>query len=236
MDTNDLGWIIPVAVFGFIALIFAIVFGSIFRRWRIKQRVLQTGVDATATIVQIRDTGTRINDNPVVGLMLQVQPVNAPSFQVEVKETVSIVQMSMFQPGTQLQVKYDPAQPSHVAIVSVVGGAVVRGPANSLLNAQQAEQMLTLFIAANEQLFKTGVSAPAKILEYMPMGINVNGNNPAVNFILEVYPASGAAFTAQSQGNLIREANVPKYQPGQMVTVRYNPDDLTKVAVERSGV
>jgi Protein of unknown function (DUF3592) len=235
MDINDLAWIIPIAVFGLIALIFAVVFGSIFRRWRTKQRVLQTGVDARATIVQIRDTGTRINDNPVVGLMLQVQPLNAPSFQVEVKETVSIVQLPMFQPGAQLQIKYDPAQPSHVAIVSVIGGPGASGPANSVLNAQQAEQMLTLFIKGNEQLLKSGVSAPAKVLQYMPMGINVNGNNPAVNFILEVYPTNGAAFTAQSQGNLIREANVPKYQPGQMVTVRYNPDDLTKVVVERSG-
>ena len=57
MDINDLGWIIPVAVGGLMFVIFALVFGGMLLRWRVKQRVLQTGVGATATIVSIRDTG-----------------------------------------------------------------------------------------------------------------------------------------------------------------------------------
>ena len=237
MDINDLGWILPVSIFGVIGLIFVMVFGLIVRRWLIKQKVLQTGVAATATIMSIRDTGTRINDDPVVGMMLQVQPPSGPSFQAEVKETVSILQIPLYQPGARLDVKYDPADQKSVAIVSVIAGGQAGASAGSgLMNAQQAEQMLTLYQAANEQLLKTGQSAPAKVLQYMPMGINVNGNNPAVNLIVEVHPISGAAFTAQSQGNVISEGNVSKFQPGQMITVRYNPDDLTEVAVERSGV
>jgi hypothetical protein len=237
MDINDLGWIIPVTVTGLVFVILAIVFGLMFKRWLIKQKVLQTGAAATATIVSIRDTGTRINDDPVVGIRLQVQPAGAPAFQAEVKETVSILQIPLFQPGAQLDVKYDPADQSRVAIVGVIAGGIpgTQG-GSSMMNKQQAEQMLMLYQAANEQLLKTGQSAPAKVLQYMPIGINVNGNNPAVNLIVEVHPVSGATFIAQSQGNLISEANVSKFQPGQMVTVRYNPDDLTEVAVERSGV
>ena len=234
MEINDLAWIIPVAVAGLILVIMVIVFGLMIRRWLIKQKVLQTGVAATATIVSVRDTGSRINDDPVVGIRLQVQPPSGPSFQVEVKETVSILQIPLFQPGAQLDVKYDPADQTRVAIAGVVTGGA---PGSSgMMNQQQAEQMLTLYQTANQQLLETGLSATAKVLQYMPMGINVNGNNPAANLIVEVYPDNGAPFTAQSQGNVIRETNVSKYQPGQMVTVRYNPDDLTKVAVERSGV
>jgi hypothetical protein len=235
MDVNDLGWILPVSIFGLISLIFVVVFGLMLRRWLIKQKVLQTGVGATATIVSIRDTGTRINDNPVIAMQLQVQPSGAPSFQAEIKETVSILQIPQFQPGAQLEVKYDPAQPTNVAIVSVISGSgASSGP--GLMNRQQAEQLLTRYQSENERILSSGVSAPAKILQYMPMGVNVNGNNPAVNLIVEVQPIGGASFTAQAHGNVIAEASVYKFQPGQMVTVRYNPEDLTEIALERSGL
>jgi hypothetical protein len=197
--------------------------------------VLQTGVTATATIVSIRDTGTRINDNPVIAMQLQVQPSGAPSFQAEVKETVSILQIPHFQPGAHLEVKYDPGQPANVAIVSVISGSgASSGP--GLMNRQQAEQLLTRYQGENERILTTGVPAPAKILQYMPMGVNVNGNNPAVNLIVEVQPAGSASFTAEARGNVIAETSVYKFQPGQMVTVRYSPDDLTEVALERSGL
>lgn len=235
MDINDLGWILPVAIFGILFLVFALVFGGMFLRWRVKQRVLQTGVAATATIVRVWDTGTRINDNPRVGMLLQVQPTTGAPFQAEIKETVSIVQMPMFQPGAHLEVKYDPAQPTNVAIVSVISGSgASSGP--GLMNKQQAEQLLTRYQAENERILTSGVSAPAKILQYMPMGVNVNGNNPAVTLIVEVQPVAVASFTAQAHGNVIAEASVYKFQPGQMVTVRYNPEDLTEVALERSGL
>lgn len=235
MDINSLGWIIPLAVGGLMFVIFAIVFGGMLLRWRVKQRVLQTGVAATATIVRVWDTGTRINDNPRVGMLLQVQPATGAPFQAEIKETVSIVQMPMFQPGAHLEVKYDPAHPTNVAIVSVISGAgASSGP--GLMNREQAEQLLTRYQAENERILTSGVSAPAKILQYMPMGVNVNGNNPAVNLIVEVQPAAIPSFTAQAHGNVIAETSVYKFQPGQMVTVRYNPDDLTEVALERSGL
>ncbi len=235
MDINDLGWILPVAIFGIMFLVFVLVFGAMFLRWRVKQRVLQTGVAATATIVRVWDTGTRINDNPRVGMLLQVQPTTGAPFQAEVKETVSVVQMPMFQPGAQLEVKYDPAQPTSVAIVSVIGGSSTNsGP--GLMNREQAEQLLSRYQAENERILSSGVSAPAKILQYIPIGVNVNGNNPAVNLIVEVQPVAVAPFTAQAHGNVIAEASVYKFQPGQMVTVQYNPEDLTEVALARSGL
>ena len=236
MDINN-PVVIVVAVFGFIFLVFALVIGVTLLQRRKKQRILQTGVAATATIVRVWDTGMRINDNPRVGMLLNMQPLTGAPFQVEIKETVSIVEMPMFQPGTQLDVKYDPAQPTSVAIVSVISNAGAGGGSGpGLMNRQQAEQLLSRYQAEKERILSSGVSAPAKILQYMPMGVNVNGNNPAVNLIVEVQPVAVAPFTAQAHGNVIAEASVYKFQPGQMVTVRYNPNDLTEVALERSGL
>jgi hypothetical protein len=191
------------------------------------------------------DTGMRINDNPQVGMKLQVQPPNGAPFQADVTKVVSIIQLAQFQPGAQLNVKYDPANPSHVAIVSaVIGGGMMGGmmgaPAAAapagMMNTQQTEQMLMQYQAANEQIARTGLSAPARVLQYMPMNINVNGENPVVNLMVEVQPVSRPPFTAQAVGVVISQASIPKYQPWQMITLRYNANDLTKVAVEHSGV
>jgi len=139
-------------------------------------------------------------------------------------------------------VKYDPANPSRVAIVSVIpagmmgGGAAMGAPmASNMMNPQQTEAMLFQYQAANQQIIKVGLQAPARVIQYMPLGINVNGNNPVVNLMLEVHPVSRPVFTAMAQGILVSEASIVKYQPGQTITVRYDPNDLTKVAVEHSG-
>lgn len=223
MDQDPPVWLIPavvvfvVVILGLCALVFIPSLVRVARNARMTQQVMQTGVDATATIVRIWETNVRINDNPQVGMLLQVQPPGGTPFQAEVIKTVSIVELPQFQPGAQVQVKYDPAQPSRVAIVGVIAGGVASGGplAGSLMNAQQAEQMLALCQTANEQLLKSGLAATAKVLQYLPMGINVNGNNPAVTLIVEVHPTSGMAFTAQTQGNVVAEANVPKYQIGR---------------------
>ncbi len=243
MDQDPPVWLIPVVliftfvILALVALVFVPTLIRLARNSRMTRQVMQTGVDATATIVQTRDTGVRINNNPQVGLLLQVQPPGGVPFQAEVTKTVSIVQLPMFQPGAQVQVKYDPSDTSRVAVIGVVAGGLASGGpmAPSLMNKQQAEQMLALCQTVNQQLLTSGQTATAKVLQYLPLGINVNGNNPAVTLIVEVQPASGTAFTAQAQGNVIAEANVHKYQPGQMIAVRYSPNDLTRVAVERSG-
>lgn len=82
-----------------------------------RKRLLTTGVPAIATIMQIWETGTRINDRPMVGFALQVQPQGGQPFQAQCQMVVSPLQIPSIQPGTQVQVKYDPANPSKVAIV-----------------------------------------------------------------------------------------------------------------------
>ena len=235
---------LPIIITVVVVLILAVTIGPmlirLIRNSQMTSQVMQTGVTATATIVNTWDTGMRINDNPQVGIQLQVQPPNGAPFQAEVRQTVSIVHLGMYQPGATVQVKYDPANPSRVAIVGVVAAvpaaaqAMGAGPMSGM-NAQQAEQMLKQIDDANQALIKTGTQARAKVLQYLPMGIDVNGSNPAVTLQLEVQPASAPKFNAQAQG-VISSVSVPKFQPGQLITVRYDPNDLTRVTIEHSGV
>lgn len=82
------------------------------------KRVIAKGQDAEAKILSITDTGTRINDNPVVDFSLQVQPANFPAFIAQARQTVSMIHLPSLQPGKSVYVKYVPGN-DHVAIVGV---------------------------------------------------------------------------------------------------------------------
>ncbi len=79
--------------------------------------VLANGRPARAEILQIAQTGTRINDNPVVRFVLEVRPPDEPAFRAETERLVPLIEIPQIQPGTIVSVKYDPASRA-VALVS----------------------------------------------------------------------------------------------------------------------
>ena len=79
--------------------------------------VLANGRPATAEILQIAQTGTTINDNPVVRFVLEVRPPDEPAFQAETERLVPLIEIPQIQPGTIVSVKYDPSSRA-VALVS----------------------------------------------------------------------------------------------------------------------
>lgn len=241
---------LPIIIILIVAVVFGIVFLPMLRGSMRSSKLLQTGVAAKAQILKVWQTGMYVNEQPQLGMVLNVMPDNAAAFQVEAKKVVSFIQIPQFQPGAMLEVKYDPANPKQVAIAALMGGGMMMGGmpmmggmqmggmpmAAPAMNPQATEQMLMQMQGLHENIIKNGLQAQAKVLQYMPMGIDVNGNNPVVNLMVEVHPASGAMFNAQIQGIPVAEASIPKYQPRQMITVRYMPNDQTQVSVEHSGV
>lgn len=77
---------------------------------------LQKGVPAKAEVLKITQTGTYVNQNPQVKLTLKVMPMNHPAFEVTVEKLVNLVDLSSYQPGAQLNVKYLPDHPSWLAV------------------------------------------------------------------------------------------------------------------------
>lgn len=71
--------------------------------------ILTRGKPAEARILEIMDTGTTINQNPVVRFRLEVQPPGGPPFQAEAERLISRLQIPLVQPGSIVYVKYDPA-------------------------------------------------------------------------------------------------------------------------------
>lgn len=77
-----------------------------------------------------------------------------------------------------------------------------------------------------------GVTAPATIVDSWDTGWTVNGD-PVIGMHVEVQPANGAAFRASINRTLVSRIAVPQFQPGKVIQVRYDPADVTKIAVDR---
>jgi uncharacterized protein DUF3592 len=228
---------------GLMALIFIAVFGSVFffflKPLFRANAILKTGEPATAFIKSVRDTGVTINQAPQVELLLEVRTKFKPPYEAKVKTLVSRIQPNFYQPGMTVAVKYDPKDPTAVAIdpeggVSEAAGA--SGAAGLLggKNEAQAMQEAMEFEAANRKLMASGESAMAKIVQATPLGFQVNGNNPAMELLVEVEPTGKPKFLSRAKG-VISEASIPKYQPGRAIYVKYDPADTTLVTIERSA-
>jgi hypothetical protein len=87
------------------------------------RRLLQSGESATATIVELRDTGVTVNDNPQVELVLDVAPTSRPPFRATTRTLISRLQTSQVQPGMQVLVRFDTNDTSKVALAGFAGAA-----------------------------------------------------------------------------------------------------------------
>jgi len=77
--------------------------------------IAQAGMDATAEVLSIQDTGSLINMNPVVVLQLKVQPTVGAEFTTTAQTMVSKIAIPRV--GDKIKIKYNPADPSQIAVL-----------------------------------------------------------------------------------------------------------------------
>ena len=80
-----------------------------------QQWLAQNGLDATAEVVMVQDTGATVNMNPVVLLQMKVTPVAGAPFDVTTQTMVS--RISVPRTGDKIKIKYNPANPQQVAVL-----------------------------------------------------------------------------------------------------------------------
>lgn len=100
-----------------IVVVFVLVFGGIYyfsRQNRKKAEALMaTGKQGTARVMSLQDTGMRINDNPRVAMVLEVNIPGYPPYQVQKTVTIPMIKISQVQVGANVNVMADPAQPGN---------------------------------------------------------------------------------------------------------------------------
>ncbi len=80
---------------------------------------IKNGVTAQARVLKVWDTGVSINDNPQVGLLVEVPLPGKFPIQAEVKTVVSRLRAALVRPGVMAEVKYDPQNPKRLQLLSL---------------------------------------------------------------------------------------------------------------------
>ncbi len=198
---------------------------------------VKNGVTASGTILRTWDTGTTVNEDPVVGFELEVRPANEAAFRVEMKQLVSRIQIGAFLPGMPVEVMYDPANHKKIKIQGVgagMGAAMgVSGAQSAGMGVGQLQQMLLAKDQLLEAVRSMGVAAEATILKVTDMGVQIGDNAAMKKLNLEVRPSDRPAFHAETQGAISTASN-DKYQPGKTIWVKFNPNDMTQVALDHA--
>jgi len=232
------------------AVVFLSIFGGVFwtvlfKPMMINRRLAKNGVPASAKILELHDTGVTVNNSPQVKLLLEVNSQVGGTYLVETKQLISRLQVSEIQPGTVLEVMVDPNDKNFISL-DYIGTSRTKAPAGTLSNPEsvltgpwsgmsraEAERKLAEIDKKNKEIFASGSSCKAIVTKYTWLGIFVNGNNPASRLEIEVLPPDAPAFNAEVVGVLM-ESSVPKFQPGEEITVKYDTGDHSRVTIEHS--
>lgn len=81
-----------------------------------KDRLHETGVEGSASILSITQTGAYLNRNPYVLFDFEVEVPGHPAYEVKHREIVPLVLLGRLAPGTSLPVRVDRDNPSHLIV------------------------------------------------------------------------------------------------------------------------
>ena len=195
-------------------------------------RLQKTGIAGTATILEVRDTGVTINNNPQIKLILEVKNPLGQKYTTQSRVMVSRINPNAYRPGMTVPVKIDPKNEMNV-VLDFSGSAQPTVSATAIANPDLLKAELLQMQKENDSILLSGKPARAIIKKITMLGANINGNNPYVELELEVLPDFMPAFSGKAKG-VIAEASLPKYQPGCTIQVKYDLYDNSKVVVEHS--
>ena len=79
------------------------------------QWVAQNGLEATADVIGVQDTGATVNNNPVVMMQLKVTTLAGTQFDTSGQAMVS--RIAVPRAGDKIKIKYNPADPTQIAVL-----------------------------------------------------------------------------------------------------------------------
>lgn len=241
----------------FFIVVFGLAFGIPYLRSRKRNKLLATGRRADGLITEMWDTGVTINNQPQIGMKIQVTPQMGPPFTSEVIMVVSRLQTAYYQVGVKCIVKYDPEDTKTVAIESLGETMNSQTSSSNYTNyidqfapnlppttsntspyfpgktQEQIEVELQKIDAESKRIMATGVECKGIIKSCNWTNIYVNGENPLNFFEIVVMPDRQPAFEASCFG-LISSASTGKYQPGKEIYVKYDQNDKSKISLSHS--
>jgi hypothetical protein len=81
------------------------------------KRLQASGVAASARIMEIWDTGITVNQDPVIGMKVEVTRADGSTYSATIPKTlISRLDIPRFQLGAVVEVRVDPQDPAKVAL------------------------------------------------------------------------------------------------------------------------
>jgi hypothetical protein len=96
-----------------------VVYRTMAKNAAAERELLATGAAAPARILSVGQTGMYVNNQPQVQILLEVSPPDGPAYQATVNKVISMLQIPRIQPGLVVDVRYDRANPSRLALVGL---------------------------------------------------------------------------------------------------------------------
>jgi hypothetical protein len=113
-DGYNLKWFFLLMGMGFLiiplAISLSILIWMMVKRKRMEELVA-TGKQGTAIVLGLSDTGTRINDNPRVKLLLEIHIPNYQPYQAQKTVTLPLIYLPQVQTDSTINILADPEQP-----------------------------------------------------------------------------------------------------------------------------
>ena len=195
-------------------------------------RLQKTGLPGKAIILEVKDTGVTINNNPQVKLVLEVKNSFGQKYTTQCRVLVSRINPNAYMPGMEVPVKIDPKNEQNV-VLDFSGNARSSTVSLSQPNETALKAELEQMQKDNEAIGISGRPARAIIKKYNWLGAYVKGKNPYVELEMEILPENSSSFSGKARA-VIAETSIPKYQPGQEIFVKYDLYENSKVAIDHS--
>lgn len=108
--------VIAVAVSGYVVAIFVSIAVAFTASGRARRRLRSTGIAGRGRLVSATETGARINNLPVVELLLEIQVAGRAPYSVRHSEVMGLESAQRLTPGTDFPVLVDRTDPLIVLV------------------------------------------------------------------------------------------------------------------------
>lgn len=215
-------------------LLFALVWWAL-----IPWHIYENGLPALAEVVEVWNTGSTVNDEPLAGLRLAVQPLDGDPFQVKKYCRVSFGSEWLFREGAQVEVRYDPRFPGRVALYSAPCDGENASMVLIALGVTTTIFLSFFFMPVllgrylKDDLLIKGIPARATVIKVWDTGVTVN-DQPRLGLLLEVYPTHGQPYEVETK-QVIPYSQLPGLVSGQEIQVRVDRENPRRLRLVTFG-
>jgi hypothetical protein len=232
------GFYLTAAILGGVGVLLLLWGRRMRRGYEEAQRIRTQGVAGTARVLNMRQTGAYLNEQPQVELTLEVTTSMHGPYQVTLKEWVPLIMLGRLTSGVPLQVKVDPADPQRVVIdwqgspVGAPGVPTVAGTGFAAGEMPTPAPMASESpIDVKAQLLSTGVAGQAKVVKARETGEIDGEGRPVYDLDLEIQIQGYPPMRGPAKVGIPPE-RADQLEEGDTVPIKADPANPAMMAVD----